>query len=537
MLFAPVEEVRLYQNSAVVRRRAEISLQAGTNEVILSGLSGTADPDSLRLFFSADVVGTDLQLLPMEEVTDRLPSRELEQEIQDLKTRIQTLETMEKLWFSNGNFTQRGDWAKENIESYLEGLPARVGNLRSEKQRLEQQVAALLKQLEEQQKKEAFLAVRLVLSSPDSCRTAVELEYSERSAMWIPAYEVHTSAESSELLVVSRARMLQNTPEDWENVRVSLYTGNPTARQAIPVLNKLSLRFMEDHSASAYPPRTSVSYAREMALPMGAAPSKAEPAPTKRMAMEEVVTADTETMTEYVLSGRRTVVSGTVGTMADLKTDRIPAEKRVICVPKLDNSAYLAAAVKTAEWPLKPAKAKIYLDQNYCGEVYAAPDHAEEEFLLSLGRDEHIAVRRETVRVRTENVLLKGQKRKLSEFSIQVSNLSEQTRTVTVWDQIPVSTEKQIVVDQVETAGAKLDSETGKLHWDLKVEGKQTVEKRFSYAVSYPKDKQLQEIQTQSILRAPYEHPDMGKPRSPFCPNCGAPANGRVFCNRCGTKL
>ena len=42
---------------------------------------------------------------------------------------------------------------------------------------------------------------------------------------------------------------------------------------------------------------------------------------------------------------------------------------RIVCIPKLDNNAYLAALIKTENWSLKPSSAKIYLNQNYCGEI------------------------------------------------------------------------------------------------------------------------------------------------------------------------
>ena len=51
MIYLPVDEVKIYRNSAVVHRKATVGLFAGVNEVILSGVSTTADPDSLRLFF------------------------------------------------------------------------------------------------------------------------------------------------------------------------------------------------------------------------------------------------------------------------------------------------------------------------------------------------------------------------------------------------------------------------------------------------------------------------------------------------------
>ena len=86
----------------------------------------------------------------------------------------------------------------------------------------------------------------------------------------------------------------------------------------------------------------------------------------RRTAAEE---ADAETMTMYRLPGRYTIPSETLGSMVDLKTVSIPAEMRIVCIPKLDNNAYLAALIKTENWSLKPSSAKIYLNSNYCGEI------------------------------------------------------------------------------------------------------------------------------------------------------------------------
>lgn len=118
---------------------------------------------------------------------------------------------------------------------------------------------------------------------------------------------------------------------------------------------------------------------------------------------------------------------------------------RIVCIPKLDNNAYLAALIKTENWSLKPSSAKIYLNQNYCGEIYIAPNPATEEvFMLSLGKDERISLNYEEIRNKTENVLFKGQKRRISEYAIRISNKSNKPCTVLVWDQIPISSENRL---------------------------------------------------------------------------------------------
>lgn len=67
MYFAPIDEVKIYRTGAVVRRKTSVSLKEGTNEIIISGLSNLADPDSLRLFFSAGIIGKDVQIIPFAD--------------------------------------------------------------------------------------------------------------------------------------------------------------------------------------------------------------------------------------------------------------------------------------------------------------------------------------------------------------------------------------------------------------------------------------------------------------------------------------
>lgn len=523
MIYAPVTEVKVYRNSAVVRRRAVVRLHEGTNETILSGLGGTADPDSLRLFFPAGVVGKDVQIVPFAEAVGRLPSEEVNDEIVEIQNRIETLKTMEKLWVSNGNFQTRGECSAETVEGYLEALPAHLEELRAQRKELDRQVGELTEKKARLEKKEAFRVIRLILESAEDREVDCEIEYSDRSAGWGSTYEIHTTADRDEICVISRARIAQNTGEDWENVHVSLYTGNPAARQEIPHLRKLSLQFRPE----VVEKMAAVRYSNAMMGAAGAMPMMTgmamNAAPMQQMAMQEAEETDDDTMTGYSLPGTRTIVAGTVGTMADLKTVAIPAEKRIVCVPKLDDSAYLAAVVKTADWPLKPSNAKIYLNENYCGEIYVAPDMTEETFMLSLGKDERVSLNHETVRSKTEDVMLKGQKRKISEFAIRIGNRTEKPLTLLVSDQIPVSSEKQIAVDRVSADGASIDEETGKVVWDLTVAGKASVEKRLSYTVTYPKDKTLQEV---------WSEVKNGMKRC----RCGAYASGK-FCPNCGSVL
>lgn len=531
MFFAPIEEVKIYRTGAVVRRKTSVSLKEGTNEIIISGLSNLADPDSLRLFFSAGIIGKDVQIIPFAEAVERLPSADINEEIIELQSKIQTLKKVEALWISNGNFESRGECSNETIESYLKELPSNLENLRANQREIDKQLKALTEKKEQHEIKEAFQVIKLVLESPEDCNANCEIEYFEKSVQWKSTYEIHAVADSAAINVVSRARITQTTGEDWENVRVFLFTGNPTVQQKIPALKKMELSFKPVFKGIPLPMRAPGNAMRSgmgetAVLNQSACDSvPVSPGQTEELFRDAAEEADAETMTMYRLPGRYTIPSETLGSMVDLKTVSIPAEMRIVCIPKLDNNAYLAALIKTENWSLKPSSAKIYLNSNYCGEIHIAPNPATEEvFMLSLGKDERISLNYEEIRNKTENVFFKGQKRRISEYAIRISNKSNKPCTVLVWDQIPISSEKQIVVDNIEVDGASVDKETGKLNWSLSIEAKTTVEKHLSYIVTYPKDKILHENFTQTVSRLK------------ICPRCGSYAEG-AFCPKCGSRL
>ena len=536
MIKSVVKEVNIYRRRATVRREAKMSLVQGQNTVIVKALSASSNHDSVRLFLPDGVVQTDMQIVFAKDVEDVLPSEEKQKEIDRVQTRIDLMEELKALWKSNGNFETRGEVGSGAVIEYLTALPERLIRIEEEIREMKEQIEKLEKEKEDLEEIENLPLLRLSLESPAAQDIICYLEYVENSARWLSVYEVHTNADSDQMEILSKARIIQSSGEDWNDVSVNLFTGNPANTKEIPELNVTLVDFLPDQLV----PRThsrGKGLARSSAMECGAvdmdeemfcdeevaAPMMAAGAAFKsvNMNMMEAEESDADTMTCFKLPGTRSIPDGTVGTIAEIKTVSIVAEKRIIAVPKVDTTAYLAAMIPTASWPLKPSNAKIYLSGNYCGEVYIEPDMTEEIFALSLGPDERIGLSRETTLSKTEDVLLKGQKRRITEYELRISNNSAKPLDVIVWDQIPVSSEKQIQIDRVNTGEASLEEETGKLTWNLKVEPSETVSKRFGYALIWPKDKRTREISRS------------GGTGIRKCVSCGAYGTGRT-CPGCG---
>lgn len=529
MIFAPVNAVRIYRNGAVIRRKAQVSLEAGKNEVLLQGISSTADKDSLRLSFQEGLSVQDVEVVPYSTFADKNQIDDVIDEIAEKQTVIRNLEKIEELWFANGNFESRGECSNETIENYLDSLPGHLDDLRSKTKALKGKIEKLKTEKERLEKAQSFRIIKVIIEADKACVSECDIEYSDKNAYWSNTYEIHTNADSDEIKVISRARIVQSTEEDWNNVIVTLYTGNPELSQEIPVLNKIGLKFSVEN---IYPT------ALKSAAPPVSMYKTIDLDDTQELLLDDIINPvmglgsadaaeiDAETMTGFLLSGERTIKSETTGTMVDIKTDIVKAEKRIVCVPKFDNSGYLAAMIKTSEWPLKPSSAKIYLNGNYCGEINVTPDPTKDLFMLSLGKDERISTSRESVSFKSSEVMIRNQKRDSSEFEIRVINNQEKALKVMLLDNVPVSLDKHITVDYSFSDDASFEEKTGMIKWNLTIEGKTTVKKHFSYTVTYPKDKKTQEIISYSGSRN-----DMK-----VCHVCGTQFRG-IYCPKCGEYI
>ena len=72
-----------------------------------------------------------------------------------------------------------------------------------------------------------------------------------------------------------------------------------------------------------------------------------------------------------------------------------------------------------------------------------------------------------------------------------MSNNKQEKINLTIADQFPVSTEKEIQVERGDTKGGKADDKTGNISWTISLNSKEEIIKSLEYKVKYPRDKKL----------------------------------------------
>ena len=535
-----VKEVSIYRRSATVIRAGIAKLEAGRNLAYIAGMTNTADAGTFLLKFPPTVKAVNMQLVHIDdlELGEEKESEKIQERIAELAYRVNTCNMMAELRKTNSNFSYRTDISLDAQEEYLKKLPEELDKLHKEVTELTKAQELLNKELEEVKKEEEKPLIMVELITENAEEVPFLLQYQETSANWTPKYEVRFNGTDKPLAVSMKAKISQSSKEDWKQVKVTLFSGNPVQTDAIPDLKSTWLSFYEPPQPVPASPMMGFM-GMNMAASMAAGSAQAMSASSapamammnmdamkqmSAMQTEEANVSEEESMTAFELPNLRDVLSGTSGNLADLKNFSVDAKYHVLCIPKMSDKSFMTAEIVSTDWPLPPAKASVYLKDTFAGEFYVDSYSETDTFNLSLGNDERLKVVRTELPRKTQEALLKNQKKTQYAYKISILNNSSDSVNVKVLDQIPVSTEKTIVVETSDLSGGKLSEESGELSWELSAESKKETVLNVAYSVAWPKDKRLQEKKVNMSTAV----------KSGTCKNCGQTGITAKFCPNCG---
>lgn len=76
-------------------------------------------------------------------------------------------------------------------------------------------------------------------------------------------------------------------------------------------------------------------------------------------------------------------------------------------------------------------------------------------------------------------------------FEISVRNTKSQDIGLTIFDQIPISTNNEISVENIQLSGGKLNKQSGEITWKLNLFANNSQDLALRYDVKYPKKKKV----------------------------------------------
>lgn len=520
---APVSEVTLYPQGASVIRRATLTLPEGAHQLVIPGLPADTDPASLRVAVEGARIGAvSLQTgraLPdgapeTQAVTDaRAEVARLERALRDRDAavaaiRAEVAASEDLLSFlrtlaSSDNSTS-GDVAaltdlvagrmlaarRAGIEAETRALAAAQGREQDERALADAQ--ARLNALMQPRGDQAAL---VIVAEGQGTPATITVTSDAYNASWSPVYDLRLDQTAQKLVLERGLMVAQSTGEDWSDVRLTLSTSRPSDRSTP---SEVYPRIV-----SAYDPETLAR--RNVTGAPSAAPSPmAEEAYDAQPVEVEAVAANAEVDFQgatavYRYGAPVDLRSGVDALRLTLDQRDLPLDALVAeAVPARDEVAYLVADTKNplAEVIL-PGPATLYNDGAMVGHIDLALTAAGDEMHLGFGAIDGIVLDRRTPdRESAEGGLIRRSASVTEQAVLEAKNLTGRDYTLRMIDQVPVSQQKEVVVDwsaSTDPTEENPDGKLGVLVWESDLKAGETQEITLETEIRWPEGYVLNE--------------------------------------------
>lgn len=502
-----VSAVTVFTSQAQVTRVAKVSGEAGVFNIVFAQLSPYINMNSLEAKTDAN-----LTILSVSNRNDYLNKDEkpadiilledslvkINAELADFKADKETIVYQKDLMLANKNVGSnqagvKADELDDLMELYKKKLDDfkvnwfRLTRLEDKynkaKYYVEQQLAAY-NNGKLTLNNEVILTVKAENNFQNS---QVELTYLVGNVSWSPYYDIRVKDNKSDVQFFLKANIYQSTGEDWNNVKLKLTTANPAEGGVKPELQTNWLGFA---TAKAFAPMYDK---KELAsVVIRRAKSKNTAYYNNGVGTDKDVTVSQNMFnTEFETNIAYSIPSDNQNHQVDLTSFAQNAIYGYSVVPKLNKEVFVTAQVLANDLINQiSGEANVYYDGVFTGKTFITPT-ANDTLLLTLGKDKRIQVERKKLKEFCSNSFFGGTKTESITWEIAIKNTRKEAITLTIEDQIPVSTDKEIEVKLTDKGNATLDDATGKLSWklDLAPEKSQTI--KFSFEVKHPKNQQI----------------------------------------------
>ena len=533
-----IEQATVFLSGAELTSTATVSLSKGENEVIFSNVAGNVNSQSLNLgatngvvvesaTFQNNYVATEVFSPRAKELKDSIDVvgdhiEEVSNKIAVITEEMAILKENRKV-SGNANGLSVAELTKmlDLINAKMEGYLNQKDKLDKQLEKADDYLAKLNSQLNEEKKKDYQPGGQLLVKfyTKEATTANVSVDYVVPGAGWSPTYDIVADDAHSPIKLFYKANIHQSCGVSWNNVRLSLSTGNPNEGAQAPAMNPWYLAFYT-------PPVTANTYKKSLiqgdvaTMPTTQTDDLTASAPGMyqqgRGANVNIGGARSEG-TLYIIDGvqvQNTSVNNYVSVdnaginasfdidlpytiptdgqqhLVAIKKYELPASYRYYVVPKLDKDAFLQAQVTNWEdLNLLPGQSNIFYEGTYVGQGYIDVRNIKDTMTLSLGRDKKIVVKSDQDTKLRSTKTIGTNVREAFAYTISVRNTRKENITLVVQDQQPVSTNTDIAIEERETAGAEFDEKTGIMNWTIGVAPNETKKISFGYTVKYPKGK------------------------------------------------
>jgi len=511
-----IQHATIFLNGAELTSQAKLNLPQGESEVLFTNIAGNVNQESLTIGADNQVIiqsaGFQNNYLQTEIISPTVKqledSLELFNEWMDgFQNKLTVISEQEAVLRENRKLSgQNTGLNVAEVQKMIDLISNKMTALLSDRKKIEKEKVKLAlriertkRQLEEEKNKGFQPGGQLLVKfyAPKATTTNINMSYVVPNAGWTPTYDIRVDDLNKPVKIMYKANVFQNSGVKWNNISISLSTGNPTEGAEAPMLQPWHVAFFQ--------PVQNYSYLnRKEAMPQVAmAKARAEGNTyiidgvqvgdqAAQSSMNEYVAVDNSGInTTFDIELPYTINSDGKQQLVTVKSYELPASFTYYAAPKLDKDAFLQA--KITNWEdlnLLPASTHIFYEGSYVGEGYIDMRNVKDTLVVSLGRDKKVIIKREMDKKFRSVKTIGNNVRESIAFSLNIRNTRKEKINLNIVDQFPISDDKDLIIEEKEAKESIID-ENEMIKWQLNLEPNEQKNLKFSYLIKYPKGKKL----------------------------------------------
>lgn len=523
-----VKKVIVYPNGAQIESEVSIPIQKGQMKITLPGLTSKINQESIRIVSdgSFTILNVQYKVDYLNQLDKNVETQKIITQMDEIKTKIEEEEVWlkiirDKMEYLSVNKQVSGKNEAINPETFATMTQFYGSNMETlsldalKRDRLirkyREQLMALTAQLEKVNTHQGTPSgvIDVTIDGKQNTTGKMVFTYFVWDASWFPTYDIRFMGFNKPLEITYFANIKQTTDIDWTDVEIMLSTAKTKVSAQIPYLYPYFLGFyrpVTTTQSKMYSVDDKVSVAEGVSQDAAGNTTvrgnrsdgeitivdgvrvRGSSNPTNN----EAYTPALETIKEYIVESKQSIPSKSTITTVTYGSGTLEATYDYQTIPKLGENVYLIA--KLPNWgkaELNNGVAKLYLENSYVGKSFLNTTQYKDTLDLSFGVDNNITVKREKVSEFSQKSFIGSKRKESIGYKITIRNNKSYECTTSVYDQIPISLNKEIEVDVIDINGGSLDKENGKVEWKINLKPNETKTIFIKYSVKYPKDKQV----------------------------------------------
>lgn len=507
---AKVKAATVYFNAAEISQTASVNLPAGTHEIVVKNVANWVNENSIQIgtsptltvlsvqftdnYISEYEIDTNSPLVRKVKDSIVIVQKEIAKLVNSRISESKTIDLLDKNQQVSGQNSGLNVTELMKMVEYYKAKRAELSNNINALAEKEQKLAEVLKKLNDRlevnnKNEEKISSGKLILQVMNEVAGNVPLEisYLTNNATWAPFYDLRANNVTSPIEMMYKAQVTQSTGIDWKNVKLTLSSGVPNQNNQAPLLQAWFLRYgyVPDYS------RNEDAKSNELSEVVVQAYSPKKNNVMIRGSVSNFTTiAENQLNISFDIDIPYDILSNGKKHSVALKEMKLPATYKYYAAPTADKEAFLLAEISDySKYNLLKGEANIIFEGMYVGKTFVDPNQTSDTLNLSMGRDKKISIKREKIVDKSGTKFLSAYKVQTFTFETTVRNNKKEAVQLTLKDQYPLSTDKEIEIELKQSDNAKVNAETGILTWDLNLKPNETKKIRISYTVKYPKNK------------------------------------------------